>query len=79
LRVHDPLSGQQTPVPGKGLVSPNEWHAIIWEIQNTGMTLVVDGQLRFQNRKDYHALEAAAGIGPFLSKVTVDYFLVEKK
>jgi hypothetical protein len=79
LRVHDPLSGQQTPVPGKGVIAPNEWHAIIWEIQNTGMTLAVDGQLRYQNRKDYHALEATAGIGPFLSKVTVDYFLVEKK
>jgi hypothetical protein len=79
LRVHDPLSGQQTPVPGKGLLSPNEWHALIWEIQNTGMRLFVDGQLRFQNRRDYHTLEASAGIGPSGSMVTVDYFLVEKK
>jgi len=77
--VHDPLSGQQTPVPGKGLLSPNEWHAVIWEIQNTGMRLFVDGQLRFQNRRDCHTLEASAGKGPAMSKVTVDYFLVEKK
>jgi DnaJ-like protein len=79
LRVHDPLSGQPTPVPGKGQISPNEWHALIWEIQNTGMRLFVDGKLRFQNRRDYHTLEASPGIGPAMSKVTVDYFLVEKK
>jgi hypothetical protein len=79
LRVHDPLSGQQIGVPGKGVISPNEWHAITWEIQNYGMRVIVDGQLRFQNRKDYHTLDGAVGIAAVFSKVTVDYFLVEKK
>src|SRR5260370_30305333 len=79
FRFQDPLNGQQVGVPGKGVISPNEWHAVIWEIQNYGMKLFVDGQLRFQNRRDYHTLEAPVGIGPALSKITVDYFLVEKK
>jgi DnaJ domain len=78
LRVHDPLNGQQTPVTGKGLISPNEWHTFTWNIKNTGMKVYVDGQLRFQNRKDYHTLDAKVGIGPALSKVTVDYFVVRK-
>jgi hypothetical protein len=36
----------------------------------------VGGQDRFQNRKDYRALNAWVGIGPAWSKVTVDYFSV---
>jgi hypothetical protein len=79
LRVHDPLSGQQMPVPGRGLISPNEWHAIVWEVQPTGMRLFVDGAVRFQNRRDYQGLDSRVGIGPAMSKVTVDYFLVETK
>jgi hypothetical protein len=79
MRVHDPLNGQQAAIPGKGVILPNEWHALVWEIQDYGMRVLVDGQLRFQNRRDYHTLVAPAGIGPGLSKVTVDYFLVEKK
>lgn len=79
FRFQDPLNGQQIGIPGKGVISPNEWHAIIWEIQDYGMRLFVDGQLRFQNRRDYHTLESPVGIGPAMSTVTVDYFLVEKK
>jgi hypothetical protein len=79
LRVHDPLTGQTYAVPGKGLISPNEWHAVTWDIESSGMSLFVDGQLRFQNRKDYRTLNANVGIGPSGSKVTVDYFVVQVK
>jgi len=79
LRVHDPLNGQQFGFPGKGLISPNEWHEITWDIEKTGMRLLVDGQLRFQNKKYYSLLAAPVGIGGYNSKVTVDYFSVEKE
>jgi hypothetical protein len=79
LRVHDPLNGQAFANQGSGLISPNEWHDVVWEIQKYGMKLVVDGRLRFENRKDYRSLNARVGIGPFRSKVTMAYFQVEKK
>ena len=78
LRVHDPLTGQQFGLQGRGIISPNDWHDIVWEVQRTGMRLLVDGVVRFANRKDYHTLNATVGIGQFRSKVTVDYFQVQK-
>ncbi|HEY3854901.1 MAG TPA: DnaJ domain-containing protein [Verrucomicrobiae bacterium] len=79
LRVHDPLNGQPYAATGSGLISPNEWHDVVWDIQKYGMKLFVDGQLRFENRKDYRSLNTKVGIGPFKSKVTIAYFQVEKK
>jgi hypothetical protein len=64
LRVHDPLNGAQVGIHDQGLVSANEWHAIIWEVQTTGMNVFVDGRLRFQKRNDYRKLNARVGIGP---------------
>ena len=79
MRIHDPLGGAQSGIRNQGLISANDWHAVIWEIQNNGMRVLVDGQLRFRNQKDYGKLNARVGIGPALSRVTVDYFQVEKK
>ena len=52
---------------------------IVWAVTDTGMKVSVDGQVRYQNRKDYRGLNAWAGIGPVWSKVTVDYFSVSKQ
>ncbi|HXT42479.1 MAG TPA: J domain-containing protein [Candidatus Angelobacter sp.] len=79
LRVHDPLTGRITPVPGRGFIWPNEWHEVVWEIRQTGMKISVDGQARFQNQKDYRSLQATPGIGMAWSKITVEYFVVEQK
>jgi len=78
LRVHDPLTGQQIGLRDKGLISPNDWHVFIWDVQRTGMRLSVDGVVRFSNRKDYHTLNATVGVGQYRSKVTVEYFQVQK-
>jgi hypothetical protein len=79
LRVHDPKTGQITSAAEKGRILPNDWHAIVWEVLETGMKISVDGVVRFQNRQNYHAVEGFPGIGPYLSKVTVDSFVVERK
>jgi len=79
LRVHDPLNGAPTPVANQGFILPNEWHDIVWSIQPMGMTLQVDGRTRFQNHRDYRAVNGRVGIAPYKSELTVDYFAVEKK
>ena len=79
LRVHDPLNNQITAVPGMGRIQANEWHYLVWEVSATGMKISVDGQLRFQNRKNYSKAEGFPGIGPHLGKLTVDSFVVEQK
>jgi hypothetical protein len=79
LRVHDPLTGDLTAEAGRGLIYPNEWHEVTWEIWEKGMKVFVDGQLRFQNFKDYHSLTGTVGIGPTGSIVTVKSFAVEQK
>jgi hypothetical protein len=79
MRVRDPLSKRDAGVPGKGLILPNTWHDIVWAVNQTGMSVSVDGQVRYQNRNDYQTLNAWVGIGPAWSKVTVDYFAVNKQ
>lgn len=79
LRVHDPANGRANAVAGKGRILPNEWHDIVWEIARPGMRVLVDGQLRFQCSGDYSKLNAPAGIGGYLSKITVASFVVEQK
>ena len=79
LRVRDPLTVRDTGVPGRGLILPNVWHDIVWAVTDTGMKVSVDGQVRYQNRKDYRGLNAWVGIGPVWSKVTVDFFSVSKQ
>ena len=79
LRVHDPITANGIGVPGKGRILPNQWHDIVWDIQTGGMRVFLDGQLRYQNRADYTRLEGAAGIGTYLSHVTVASFVVEQK
>ena len=44
-----------------------------------GMTLTVDGKIRFQNHRDYRAVNGKVGIAPYMSEVTIDNFVVEKK
>jgi hypothetical protein len=79
MRVHDPATGRVTALAGKGGILPNEWHDIVWEIGRANMRILVDGQPRFQTRGDYTKLDTTAGIGTFLSKLTVASFVVEQK
>lgn len=79
LRVHDPISAVASAVGDRGRIVPNEWHEIAWEILSGGMRISVDGQVRFQNRKDYSKFESSAAIGPYLSKLTIASFTVEQK
>lgn len=79
MRVRDPLNKRETGVAGKGLLLPNIWHDIVWAVTTNGMSLAVDGQVRYQTRNDYRALNSWAGIGSGWSKVTVDYFAVTKQ
>ena len=78
LRVHDPATGRQFGIEDKGFISIDEWHEVAWEIQSTGMRLIVDGDLRFARDADYSAIVAPVAIGPcFGSAVTVRSFRVE--
>jgi hypothetical protein len=79
MRVHDPATGRATGIANKGRILPNEWQNIVWEIARTGMRITVNGQLRFQCGGDYSKVDATAGIGEYLSKVTVASFVVEQK
>ena len=79
MRVHDPATGRVNAVGNKGRILPNEWHNVVWEIARTGMRVMVDGQMRFQCSGDYSKLDATAGVGEYLSKVTVASFVVEQK
>jgi hypothetical protein len=79
LRVHDPANGRVSALPGKGGILPNEWHDFVWEIARTGMRVSVDGQVRFQGSNDYSKVNSAAGIGAYLSKITVASFVVEQR
>src|SRR5262249_27462795 len=78
LGVNDPVSGQTIAVHGKGRISTNQRHESAWEVQRTGMRVLVDAQLGCENHADYSKLEGPAGIGSHLSKVTVASFTVEK-
>jgi hypothetical protein len=79
LRVHEPANGRVIPVPGRGRILPNEWHDFVWEIGRGGMRLMLDGKIWFQCNGDYSKVNATAGIGEYLSKVTVASFVVEQK
>ena len=79
LLLGDPIDGKRFQIDGKGLVSPNEWHEFVWDIQPDRMILSVDGEVRFQRRGDYRKVQIRPGIASAWSRVTVDYFVVDKK
>jgi|GEM_PF-2038437 len=79
LRVHDPVKGNSFGGTGLGRITPNQWHDFVWELLPGGMRIFVDGQLRYQNRASYSKVQGAAGIGPYLSHLTVASFVVEQK
>jgi hypothetical protein len=77
LRVHYPNSDRLTPVPGKGHLSVNEWHDVVWDFEPTRMRILVDGEERFASEGDFRDVDEKLGIGPaFGSKVTVQRFEV---
>jgi hypothetical protein len=79
LRVHDPLTNQTNSLAGKGFIEPNQWHDITWEIKPGGVTLTVDGEMRFSTSGDYADINAPIGIGPaFGSVVSVESFEVTR-
>jgi hypothetical protein len=77
LRVHDPANAEQHPVEGKGFISTNEWHEILWEIALDRLRVIVDGEVRFEKQGDYSSFESAPSVGPcFGSRVCVREFTV---
>jgi hypothetical protein len=79
LLVWDPVTGKRFQLAGKGLVAPAEWHDFVWDIQPDRMILSVDGEVRFEHKGNYRNLQARPGIGSVWSRVTVDYFVVDRK
>jgi len=77
LRVHDPTTAEQHSLPDKGFISTQDWHEIVWEIRLDSMRVVVDGEVRFETKGDYSAIESAPSVGPcFGSTVSVREFSV---
>ena len=79
IRMDDFPNTRNLTVPGKGMVTPNEWHVFRWEIEKTGFKLYIDDELRWQKKMDFSTFNNSVGIGASVSRVTVDYFLVEEK
>ena len=50
LRVHDPATAEQHGLEGKGFLTTNEWHDIVWEIALDRMRVIVDGEVRFDRK-----------------------------
>ena len=64
LRVHDPATAEQHGLEGKGFISPDGWHQIVWEIRRDRMRVVVDGDVRFERAGHYSQIESAPSVGP---------------
>jgi hypothetical protein len=79
LRVHDPKTGRESGYEGRGLVTPNDWHEITFEITDVSLRVIVDGKERHQRKADYKGLNAPIGIGGFPgTKLTVKEISIEK-
>ena len=77
LRVHDPATGEQHELAGKGFITTNEWHEIVWEIRLDRLRVVVDGEVRFEGSGDYSGIESAPSVGPcFGSSISVREFTI---
>ena len=72
LRVHDPATANQTGLEGKGFITTNEWHTIVWEIGLDRMRVIVDDEVRYDEAGDYSGFESAPSVGPcFGSTVSI--------
>jgi hypothetical protein len=77
LRVHDPGTGEQTAVKGKGFIKPSELHDILWQVRLDGMKLIVDREVRYECSGSYAGIESTLAVGPcFGSTVTIREFKV---
>jgi hypothetical protein len=77
LRVHDPATAEQHGLKDKGFITTNEWHEISWEIGLDSMRVVVDGEIRFETKGDYSAIESAPSVGPcFGSTLSIREFSI---
>lgn len=72
LRYQHPDSGDVLPIPGRGQVSRNGWHHIIWDITVTGSVIRVDDETRAQILGHYVGLSGTAGIGGAGAGSTLD-------
>jgi hypothetical protein len=78
LRIHDPATGEQMGVEGKGYIEPNKWHDITWEVYPDGMRVLLKGEELARKHGDYAKLKASVGIGPaFGSVISVESFRIE--
>jgi hypothetical protein len=71
LRVHDPETGRQQGIEGRGFIEVGAWHEIVWATTADAMRLVVDGEERFAGSGHYADIEAPLGIGPCFGSTIV--------
>jgi hypothetical protein len=77
LRHHDPRSGEESPLAGKGDIPKNEFATIEWTIDAKGSHISVDGVERCTMPGDFTGLSGKAGIGTYDgSMLTVKSFTV---
>ena len=77
LKVFDPATGEHHDVKGKGFITTNEWHEVLWEIGLDRLRVVVDGEVRFEKSGDYSGIESAPSVGPcFGSAIAVREFTI---
>ncbi|MEN6625295.1 MAG: M56 family metallopeptidase [Candidatus Sumerlaeia bacterium] len=69
LRLHDPARMNESGIEGQGLVTADEWHDIVWEVQPDAMRMTVDGKQRYECKGNYGDQIAPIGIGPALGSV----------
>ena len=77
FKVFDPSTCDDRSVKGKGFITTNDWHEILWEIRLDRMRVVVDGEVRFEGSGDYSGIESAPSVGPcFGSAVSIREFTI---
>ena len=78
LRIHDPATGENMGVEGKGYIEPDKWHDITWEVYPNGMRVLLKGEELARKHGDYAKLKASVGIGPaFGSVISLESFRIE--
>ena len=79
LRFHDPITGNESGVAGKGRVPINEWQDIEWRVETNSISIRVNGTERAKFSGNYTGMTDLAGIKTALgATVTVREFEVRK-
>ena len=77
LRVHDFATSDGIGVRRKGMLAPDVWHDLVFDVRTNGMKVLVDDELRFEGQGFYRNLNSAPGIGPSGGPITVRSVVLE--